>query len=327
MHFLRPTSTARRACFAWLMGVALAPTALAQPAYPAKPVTLVVAFAPGGIADQAARAVSQAMSEALGQPVVIDNKGGAGGNIGAAAVARATADGYTLLVTTTSVAVNPALYAKPGYRLDELVPVAQIAASANAIVANPGLGLKTLPAALEKSRQSKFSFGSPGNGSTSHLTGEYVFNTVGHANVVHAAYRGGALAVGDAIGGQIQFAVAPVPVVLQHVKAGKLVALAVTGGQRYSEWPDVPTVSESVAKGYTDETWVGLFAPAGTPATVVNTLNRRVGEVLQRRDVVAQLRSAGLESRADSVGAFQSFVKQESAKWARVATETRIKLD
>jgi tripartite-type tricarboxylate transporter receptor subunit TctC len=327
MHFHRPNSSVRRQCLAWLIGAALAPSVWAQQAYPAKPVTLVVAFAPGGIADQAARAVSQSLGEALGQPVVIDNKGGAGGNIGAATVARAPSDGYTLLVTTTSVAVNPALYAKPGYRLEELAPVGQIAASANAIVANPALGVKTLPAALEKARQAKFSFGSPGNGSTSHLTGEYIFNTVGHANVVHAAYRGGALAVGDAIGGQIQFAVAPIPVVLQHVKAGKLVALAVTGGQRYAEWPDVATVGESVAKGYTDETWVGLFAPAGTPAAVVDTLNRKLGEVLKRPDVVAQLRSAGLESRADSVSAFQNFVKQEAAKWARVATDTRIKLE
>ena len=213
------------------------------------------------------------------------------------------------------------------FRAEVLVPVGQVAASANAIVANPALGIKTLPAALEKARQAKFSFGSPGNGSTSHLTGEYLFNTVGHANVVHAAYRGGALAVGDAIGGQIEFAVAPVPVVLQHVKAGKLVALAVTGGQRYAEWPDVPTVNESVAKGYTDETWVGLFAPAGTPAGVVDTLNQKLGEALKRPDVQAQLRSAGLQSRADSAGAFQAFVKQEAAKWARVAGATRIKLE
>lgn len=310
-----------------LATVALATAGGVHAGYPEKPVTFIVAFAPGGIADQAARAVSDRLGAALGQAVVIANKGGAGGNIAAATVAKATPDGYTVLVTTTSVAVNPALYSHAGYDLRDLRPVGQIAASANAIVAAPSLGAKTLPEALEKARKAKFSFGSPGNGSTSHLTGEYVFNSVGQANVVHAGYRGGALAVADAIGGQIEFAVAPIPVVQQHVKAGTLVPLAVTGERRYAEWPGVATVGETVAPGYADETWVGVFVPRDTPDAVVEALNQKLAEVLGQPDVAARLLSSGLEPRPGNAANFQAFVRKEALKWDKVAKETRIRLD
>ena len=205
----------------------LASNAALAAGYPERPVKVVVAFAPGGIADQAARAIGDGLGQALGQPVVIENRGGAGGNIGAATVAKATPDGYTVLVTTTSVAVNPALYANPGYDLGrELVPVTEIATSANVIAAHPGHGVRTLPEAIAKARGANASFGSPGNGSTSHLTGEYLFNSVSKAGVAHVPYRGGALAVADTLGGQTPFVVVPVPVVAQHVKAGRLSAPA-----------------------------------------------------------------------------------------------------
>lgn len=308
--------------------VAIAASASVIAAYPERPITLVVAFAPGGIADQAARAVVTELSATLGQTVVIENKGGAGGNLAAVQVAKASPDGYTLLVTTTSVAVNPALYQQAGYDLKrDLLPVGGIAASANAIVATPGAGVKTLPQAIEKAKTAQFSFGSPGNGSTSHLTGEYLFNTVSKANVVHAAYRGGALAVADAVGGQIEFAVAPIPVVQQHVKAGTLIALAVTGEKRYGPWPDVSTVSESLVEGYQDETWVGVFAPQGTSPAIIDRLNKEINEVLAQPAVEARLLTAGLEPRSSNLTDFTKFVDDEADKWKKVIAETGVKLD
>lgn len=311
-----------------LSALTLASTASGAAPYPDRPVKLVVAFAPGGIADQAARAVADRLAAELGQSVVVENRGGAGGNIAAAQVAKSPADGYTLLVTTTSVAVNPALYAKPGYDLaKDLLPVAGIASSANAIVTHPKVGVKTLPEAIDKARRSPFSFGSPGNGSTSHLTGEYLFNTLSKANVVHVPYKGGALAVADTLGGQTEFAVVPIPVVAQHVKAGTLVPLAVTSAHRYAGWPQVATVAESGFAGYEDATWVGLFAPAGTAPAIVNALHATVQATLQQPEVKQRLHAAGLEEQTGSVPEFTRYVGDEATKWKKVIGLTGIKAE
>ena len=325
---LRPFSFVRRQALGM---IALACAGMAMPAaaanWPERPVKVVVAFAPGGIADQGARAVADALGTALGQPVVVENRGGAGGNIGASAVANAPADGYTVLITTTSVVVNPALYAKPGYDLDKLVPVTEIASSANAIAAYPGYGVKTLPEAIAKARGAKASFGSPGNGSTSHLTGEYLFNSVSKADVQHVPYRGGALAVADTLGGQTPFVVVPSSVMAQHVKSGKLVALAVTSEQRYAEWPDVATVSESGFPGYLDATWVGAFVPAGTSAEIVQTLNAKLVEALGLPEVRSRLAAAGLAPRGTSAARFASYVQDEAARWKSVIEKTGVKAE
>ena len=325
---------ATRACAALVTVAAMTITAAtttrpAQAAgYPERPVRVVVAFAPGGIADQAARAISDALASELGQSVVIENRGGAGGNIGASVAARANGDGYTVLVTTTSVVVNPALYQNPGYDLArDLVPVIEIATSANVIAAHPGFGAKTLPEAIEKARAGQASFGSPGNGSTSHLTGEYLLNSVSKADVRHVPYRGGALVVADTLGGQTPLVVVPVPVAAQHVKAGTLVPLAVTSVQRYPGWPDVATVAESGFPGYVDATWVGAFAPAGTPAAVVETLNRKIAAALAREDVKARLAAAGLEARGGSAADFSTYVRDEATRWKSVVEKTGIKAE
>lgn len=296
--------------------------------YPERPLRLVVAFAPGGIADQAARAISEALASELGQAVVIENRGGAGGNIGASLAARAAGDGYTVLVTTTSVVVNPALYDNPGYELArELVPVIEIATSANVIAAHPGFGAKTLAEAIEKARSGQASFGSPGNGSTSHLTGEYLLNSVSKADVRHVPYRGGALAVADTLGGQTPLVVVPVPVAAQHVKAGTLVPLAVTSVQRYPGWPEVATVAESGFPGYVDATWVGAFAPAGTPPAIVDTLNRKIAAALARDEVRARLVAAGLEPRGGAAADFGAYVRDEVARWKAVVEKTGVKAE
>lgn len=320
----------RRSAVALAAALALVnvPASHAQGSYPDRPVKLVVAFAPGGIADQATRAIADKLAESLGQSVVVENRGGAGGNLATAAVARAAPDGYTVLLTTTSIVVNPALSASTGYDLaKDFVPVVQLASSANVIVANPAVGVRTLPEAIDKAKTAKYSFGSPGNGSTSHLTGAYLFGSLSKVDVVHVGYRGGALAIADTLGGQTQFAVVPVPVAAQHVKAGKLVALAVTSATRLKDWPEVQTVAESGFGGYTDSTWVGAFVPTGTPAAVVSLLNARINAVLALPEVASRLQSAGLEKQGGTPAQFASYVQTEATKWQRVVSETGIKGD
>lgn len=319
-------AAALAAALAATVAAALPPQAAAQ-AFPSKTLSFVIPFAAGSATDQLGRALGRSVSEQTGQPVVVENKGGASGQIAAQLVANAAPDGYTVLITTTSVVVNPALYAKTGYELDKLVPVTEIASSANAIAAYPGYGVKTLPEAITKARGAKASFGSPGNGSTSHLTGEYLFNSVSQADVQHVPYRGGALAVADTLGGQTPFVVVPIPVIAQHVKSGKLVALAVTSEQRYPEWPDVATVSEAGFPGYLDATWVGAFVPAGTPAEIVATLNAKLVEALGLPEVRNRLAAAGLAPRGTSSAQFAKYVQDEAARWKSVIEKTGVKAE
>jgi tripartite-type tricarboxylate transporter receptor subunit TctC len=306
------------------------PAAYGQTSYPDRPIRLVVAFAPGGIADIATRTVADRLAESIGASVVVENRGGGGGNTAAAAVAKADADGYTVLITTTSIAVNPFLSDKAGYDLaKDFAPVIQLASAPNIIVANPGVGARTLPEAVVKAKAAKFSFGSPGNGSTSHLTGAYLFNTLSKADVVHVGYRGGAPAVADTVGGQTQFSVVPVPVVAGLVQSGQLTALAVTSPARLKDWPNVQTVTESgsVFTGYVDETWVGVFAPAATPPAVVAKLNTHLNKVLEEPDVQRRLHTASLEKQGGSAADFTKYIAAETAKWQRVIGETGVKID
>jgi len=253
-----------------------------------RPLNLVVAFAPGGIADLSARAIADGLSDALEQTVVISNQGGAGGNIGAAAVARATADGYTALITTTSVVVNPHVQADTGYRLQALTPVISIASSPNIIVAHPNLGVQSLPQLLALAKTRKLSFGSPGNGSTSHLSGDYLFNVRSGADIVHAPFRGGNPAIAATVGGQVDIAVVPVSVAIGQIKAGRLQPLAVTSARRTPALPDVPTAAESGFPGYDDYTWVALFLPKDAPAAVAQKINYPAASygVLEQRKLV-----------------------------------------
>jgi len=306
------------------------PTAQAQSAYPDRPIRLIVAFAPGGIADIATRTIADRLAESIGTSVVVENRGGGGGNTAAAAVAKADPDGYTVLITTTSIAVNPFLSDKAGYDIaKDFAPVIQLASAPNIIVANPGVGARTLPEAVAKAKAAKFSFGSPGNGSTSHLTGAYLFNTLSKADVVHVGYRGGAPAVADTVGGQTQFAVVPLPVAASLVQGGQLTALAVTSPTRLKDWPDVQTVTESGAPfaGYVDETWVGVFAPAATPSAITTKLNTHLNKVLDEPAIQARLRTAGLEKQGGSATDFAKYITTETAKWQRVIRETGVKAD
>ncbi|WP_234087933.1 tripartite tricarboxylate transporter substrate binding protein [Azonexus sp. R2A61] len=296
--------------------------------YPQRAVKLVVPFPPGGTADVLARLISERLSAALGQPVVIENKGGAGGVVGTLAVARATADGYTALLTTTAVAVSPSLNPAAGYDAEkDLTPVINVAASPNILLATPGLGAKTLPEAIAKARSGKLNYGTPGAGTTPHLSAEYLFGTLAGVTVTHVPYKGGGPALIAGIGGEVEFVSIPLPPAVPHVKAGKLVALAVTGATRSPVLPQVPTVAESGFPGFEDATWVGLFLPAGAPAEAVKRLNGEIEKILARPEVREQLAAIGYEPVGGSPARFGAYLKQEVAKWQRVVKATGIKAE
>jgi len=292
-----------------------------------RPLNLVVAFAPGGIADLSARAIVDGLSDAIQQTVVINNQGGAGGNIGAAAVARAAPDGHTALITTTSIVVNPHVQADTGYRLQALTPVISIASSPNIIVAHPSLGVQSLPQLLALAKTRKLSFGSPGNGSTSHLSGDYLFNARSGADIVHAPFRGGNPAIAAAVGGQVDIAVVPVSVAVGQIQAGRLQPLAVTSARRTPVLPDVPTAAESGFPGYDDYTWVALFLPEGAPAAVAQRLNLAINTLLEQPDFQKRLAGYGLEPAGGSLQETATFIQAEDRKWkdivARIGARRR----
>jgi len=305
-----------------LAGVFAAPLA-AGAAYPDKPLRLIVPFAPGGVADVVARSLQNKLSEALGQPVVVENRGGAGSVVGTAAAVRAAPDGYTALLTTTAVAVNPSLNPNAGYDVvKDLVPVINIASSPNILVATPGLGATTLPQALEKARAGGLNFSSPGVGTTPYLSSEYLFKSLAKVSVTHVPYKGGGPALAAGIAGEVQLVAIPLPPAAPHVKAGKLVPLAVTSRERLKAWPNVPTVAESGFPGFEDSTWVGVFFPAGTPAEAVNKLNGEIARLLAQPEVRQQLVDLGFEPVGGSQASFASYVAEEAVKWAKVVKET-----
>ncbi|MCJ0762168.1 Bug family tripartite tricarboxylate transporter substrate binding protein [Variovorax terrae] len=258
-----------------------APAALAQ-AWPAKPIRLVVNFPPGGAADQLARMVGQPLSEALGQPVVIENRAGANGNIGGEVVAKSPADGYTLLMSSGGmVSINPHLYPKmPFDPAKDLVPVAAIARVLVYLEVKPSLPVKNVQEFLAylKANPGKLSFGSPGNGSSPHLAAE-MMKAQTNLYAVHVPYRGAAPAMQDLLGGQIDFMFDP-GIGLQHVKSGKLKLLAVGSPKRSPLFPDVPTLEEAGLKNFDADTWFGFYAPSGTPAEVITRVNREVNKIL-----------------------------------------------
>lgn len=270
-------------------------SAPAAPAWPAKPVRVIVNFPPGGAADQLARAIGVPLADALGQPVVIENRAGANGNIGGEVVAKAPADGYTLLMSSGGmVSVNPHLY--PRMAFDPAKDLTPVAAAARVLVF---LEVKpTLPAnnikeflAYLKANPGKLSFGSPGNGSSPHLAAE-MMKAQANLYAVHVPYRGAAPAMQDLLGGQLDFMFDP-GIGLQHVKAGKLKLLAVGSAKRSPLFPDVPTLEEAGLKGFDADTWFGFYAPAGTPAEVVSRLNREINKILGTQAVRDRISAIG----------------------------------
>jgi tripartite-type tricarboxylate transporter receptor subunit TctC len=302
-----------------LASASLTSAAIAADDYPTKPIRFIVAFAPGGPVDVMARVVAQKLLETLRQPVVVENRAGAGGNIGSALVARSAPDGYTILVQSSAFAVNPTLYKNPGYdAIKEFVPIINGGLVPNLIFAHPSLPANTLPELIGLAKKEKMSYASSGIGSTPHLTGELLLKTLSGLDITHVPYNGGGPAVTAVVSGQVLVGSAALIAPMPMVKAGKLKAIVVTSLQRAPQLPDVPTVAESGYPGYEDYTWVGFLAPAGTPKSIVDRLNREIALVLHRPDVKEILSGLGFESKPNTPEEFAAFLKVEITKWGKV---------
>lgn len=300
----------------------------AQTAWPAKPVKFVVAFAPGGPADIIGRLLGQKLGEALGQSIVVENRAGAGGSIASGLVAKAEADGYTLLINTSSYAVNPAMARTQTFDAEkDLVLASLVASSPNLIVAAPKLKGSNLKEVMSDAQGGKYNYGSAGAGTTPQLSAEYLFKVLGKVNVTHVPFQGAGPALNAAMGGQIELASVALPAAVELVKAGKVRGLAVTSSKRVAAIPDVPTVAESGFAGFEDYTWVGVFAPAKTPEAIIQRLNREIAAIQRQADFQARLATAGFEIMGGSTREAQDYLHAELAKWARVVRETGAKAD
>lgn len=296
--------------------------------YPYKPVKLVVPFAPGGAVDLLARIVGQELSKAWGQPVVVANRGGANGIIAAEAVARSAPDGYTLLLGTNGThAANEALYRDLPYKpKEDFAPIALLASIPHIVVAHPFVPARNLPEliALAKKDPGGLRYGSAGNGSSLHLSGE-LFEQATGTDMVHVPYKGGGAALTDLLAGRTQAMFAVAPLVLPQIKAGKLRPLAVMSNKRSPLAPDVPTTAEQGVQGVESTAWIGLLAPKGTPPAVVEKLSQAVGEALKDENIQAQLRQRGFDVEEGTPAEFARFLSDETAKWKEVVLKSGAK--
>lgn len=313
-------------------GLALAASALlpAWAAYPEKPVVLVVPYPPGGMGTTFGNMVSEAISPSLGQRVVVEYKPGANGALGAGYVAKAPADGYTLLMAVNStMTINPSLYASlPFDPLKDYAPVSMVFTSSNVLVVNASSPVKSVKELIEyaRARPGKVFYGSAGNGSTPHLSGE-MFRQLSGVPVVHVPYRGAGPAISDLLGGQLDFMFVDTSV-LTHVKAGRLRALAVTGKSRLGAAPELPTMEEVGLKGFYIDTWYSLAAPAGTPPDVIDRLNAEVAKMVASPAVRERMRNIGVDPATDTSAKYiDQIVRSDTARWKKFISGTRIRLD
>jgi len=313
-----------------IMSIGIVAPAAAQATYPTKPVRLVVPFPPGGTTDILARAVAQKLSEAWGQQVIVDNRPGAGGNIGSELVAKSAPDGYTLLMGTVGThAINPSLYAKMPYdHVKDFTPVILVAGVPNVLVVNPSLPVNSVTEliAYGKANPNKLNFASSGNGTSIHLSGE-LFRTMTGVQMTHVPYKGSSPALTDLIAGQVQLMFDNLPSSLQFIKAGKLRALAVTSAERSSALPDVPTLAESGLPGFEASSWFGVLAPAGTPNDVIVKLNTAIAGWLATADAKEKLAAQGAIAAGGAPDAFVRHIAAESNKWAKVVKASGAHVD
>jgi tripartite-type tricarboxylate transporter receptor subunit TctC len=304
----------------FVLGMILMGAAQAQTAWPAKPIKIMVGYAPGGSTDVTARIIAQALSERLGQPVIIENRPGAAGNIAADATAKADPDGYTLtLATSSTMAANPGLYKSlPFDTQADFAPITLTAFIPNLMVVHPSVPAKNLAEfiAYAKANPGQLNFGSAGNGSSQHLSGE-LFNSLAGVRMTHVAYRGGAPAVNDLLGGQIQLIFAPLVEVIEQVRADKLRALGITTVKRSPLLPEVPTIAETLP-GYEIRLWNGLLAPAKTPPEIIDRINRAAIDALRSEEVKAKLAEQGSEPVGNTPAEFKAFIGTELSKWKRL---------
>jgi tripartite-type tricarboxylate transporter receptor subunit TctC len=319
---IKPTHLLRR-----LMALMLASTATwaAAQDFPNRPIRLVVPYGPGGVTDINARTLATRLGEILGQSVVVDNRAGGASIVGSDAVAKAKPDGYTLLLTSTALAANHILFKKIPYDpLKDLMPVSFVSTVPTVLVVHnnvPAQNLKEL-VQLARSKPEAMNYGSAGNGSGNHLTTEVFLNTTG-LKVQHIPYKGGGAVMADLVAGQVTFVFAVLPTALPFITSGKLRALGVSSAQRNPALPDVPTVAESGYPGFNVAEWVGIFAPAGTPAPIIDKLNAAINQTLKHPDVVTRFKSLGADIVGGPPSVLDTYFRSEVNKWSRLAEQVK----
>ena len=310
-----------------IVWAALTVTSAAAAEYPTKPIRLIVPFSPGGPSDILGRTLGQSLAERLGQQVVIDNRGGAGGNIGAEIAARSGPDGYTIFLGTPGILIaNPAMGKVPFDTLRDFEPVMLAANMTSIMVLHPSVPVRTLKEFIDyaRARPRQLTYGSSGNGSASHLATE-LFKLAARVDIAHVPYKGAAPAVTDLLGGHLTVMLIGVPVSLPHVRAGKLTALGIASLQRYPAAMDLPTLAESGLPGFEVANWFAVLAPAGTPASTVTRLNAELNAVLRIVEMRERLLKQGFESGGGTPGQLAAYLRAEMEKWTKVVREARIR--
>jgi len=317
------------ACLAWVIALAAPAGALAQ-TYPSKSIKIVAPFAPGGGVDTVARLIADPLSKALGRPVIVENRPGAAGTIGAALVAKAPADGHTLLLGTISThGIAPSLYATLPYDAQkDFAPVSLLITQPNLLAVHPALGASSVAdlIRLAKAKPATIAYASSGAGTTQHLSAA-LFESMAGIQLVHVPYKGSAPALTDLLGGQVQLIFDNMPTALPHVQAGKLKPLAVTSARRAPQLPDVPTMQEAGLAGYEVTSWYALYAPGKTPAPVIERLNAEVRRILAQPAVADRLREQGFQPAPGAPGQLAAFTRDEIVRWARVVKQAKVTLE
>jgi tripartite-type tricarboxylate transporter receptor subunit TctC len=303
--------------------------ALAADGFPDRPLRMIVPFPPGGSVDVVARIAGQKMTEIAGQSIVVDNRGGASGNIGSELAARAPADGYTIMMTTIPLVVNPSLFSKVPYDVvRDFAPISLIAAAPFVLAVHPSLPAKSVKelVALARSRPGQLNYASAGSGTNLHIAAE-LFKNLSGTNIVHVPYKGGGPALSALLGGEAQLSFLGVVAVVPHVKSGKMRALALTATKRSAVLPDLPTIAEAGVPGYEFASWYGVLAPAGTPAPRITKLHDILVRSLRSPDLAGRMATEGADIIAGSPQQFAAYLKTELTKWARVVKDSGLRVE
>ena len=324
---LQPTKRTLMRATAGALLLLAAPLSMAQ-AWPTRPIRLVVPFPPGGLIDNMARLVGSRLSQELGQPVVIDNKPGAGGNVGAAEVARAPADGYTLLMASPALTISPAVYKNLPYQPSQLAPVALLGRVPNVLLVNPASGIGKVQDLVgrAKAKPGQLNYASNGNGTSLHLSAE-LFKRRSETFITHVPYRGAAAAITALLSGEVDMMFDNLPSAIGQIQAGKLRALAVTTAQRSTALPDVPTLAEAGMEGFNVSAWFGVAAPAGLPAPVATRLADALQKVVQQPEVAAAMQRQGADPAFMDAASAAAALNADAAQWKQVAAFAKIQLD
>ena len=311
-----------------ILSLAFVVNASGQDAWPTRPVRMILPFPPGGGTDILGRLIAERLSASIGQPVVTENRGGAGGNVGAEAAARSAPDGYTIVLVAPSLAISPTLYSKINYDpVKDFAPISLVATVPNVMVTQPSLpGELQEFIAFAKAKPGALNFGSGGAGTSNHLAGE-LFNLVTGTKLVHVPYKGVNLAMQDVLAGNVHLVFIGIPAAAPHIKAAKLRALAIVAPQRSNALPDVPTVAEAGLKDFEVTTWYGILAPAGTPQPVVRRLNAELVRVMHAPEMRDKLTATGTEPLTSTPEEFAAYIKREIAKWGDVIRKAGVKAD